>query len=392
MVETRIAGFYRWPLERRRAHLATILGRDLSSLTALDPETMSLALADTLVENVVGVLGIPVGLGLNLTVNGEDVLVPMAIEEPSVIAAFSHAAKLARATGGFTAEADASLMIGQIQLCPKNDAEADRAIAALELNKEAILAAGSQAALAISARGGGIRGVELRKLIDPEGGAPMIVVHVLVDVLDAMGANIVNHIAEAVAPKLCELSGLEANLRILSNLCANRLARARVRYALEPIGGLEVGRRIAEADRFARLDPFRAATHNKGLMNGIDAVALATGNDWRAIEAGAHAWAARDGQYRGLTRWVVEGEELLGSIELPLAVGTVGGTTRSHPTIALLRELLGVSSARALAGVLAAVGLAQNFAALRALATEGIQRGHMELHNRRTLPPAPPCP
>lgn len=391
MVETRIAGFYRWSLEKRRAHLATILGRDLSSLSALDPETTSLALADTLVENVVGVLGVPVGLGLNLQVNGEDVLIPMAIEEPSVVAAFSHAAKLARSTGGFHADADASLMIGQIQLCPKDDAEADRALAALAEHQEALLAAAAQSAFAMAARGGGVRGLELRKLVDPDG-PPMIVVHVLVDVLDAMGANIVNHIAEAIAPRIAEVSGVEVNLRILSNLCANRLARARVRYGLEEIGGREVGRRIAEADRFARLDPYRAATHNKGLMNGIDAVALATGNDWRAIEAGAHAWAARDGQYRGLTRWVVEGDFLVGSIELPLAVGTVGGTTRIHPTIALLRELLGVTSARALAGVLAAVGLAQNFAALRALATEGIQRGHMALHNRRTATVLLPCP
>jgi hydroxymethylglutaryl-CoA reductase len=211
----------------------------------------------------------------------------------------------------------------------------------------------------------------------------MIVVHVLIDVLDAMGANTVNQVVEEVAPKVAEVSGLDVNLRILSNLCAHRLARARVSYGFDVLGGVEVAERIAEADRFARLDPYRAATHNKGLLNGIDAVALATGNDWRAIEAGAHAWAARDGQYRGLTRWVVEGGMLRGSVELPLAVGTVGGTTRSHPTVALLRSMIGVHGARELAAIFAAVGLAQNFAALRALATEGIQRGHMELHNRR---------
>jgi hydroxymethylglutaryl-CoA reductase len=383
MVETRIAGFYRWPLERRRAHLAKILGREVSELAPLDPETLSTELADTLIENVIGVLGMPVGLGLNLTVNGSDVLVPMAIEEPSVIAAFSHAAKLARATGGFTAEADASVMIGQIQLSARDEAEAERARGALEHERAAILAAASEAASAMRARGGGARGLEIRKLSDPEGGPPIIVVHVLIDVLDAMGANTVNQVVEEVAPKIAEVSGLEVNLRILSNLCAQRLARARVNYSYEAIGGVEVAERIAEADRFARLDPYRAATHNKGLLNGIDAVALATGNDWRAIEAGAHAWAARDGQYRGLTRWVVEGGALRGSVELPLAVGTVGGTTRSHPTVALLRSMIGVRSARELAAIFAAVGLAQNFAALRALATEGIQRGHMELHNRR---------
>lgn len=383
MVETRIAGFYRWPLDRRRTHLAAMLGREVGALAALDPETLSVELADTLIENVVGVLGMPVGLGLNLMVNGTDVLVPMAIEEPSVIAAFSHAAKIARSCGGFFAEGDPSVMIGQIQLCAKSEAEADRAQAALELARPALLAAAADAASAMRARGGGARGIEIRKLVDPDGGAPMIVVHVLIDVLDAMGANTVNQVAELLAPKVAEISGLSVNLRILSNLCSHRLARARVSLSFAAVGGEEVACRIAEADRFARLDPYRAATHNKGLLNGIDAVAVATGNDWRAIEAGAHAWAARDGQYRGLTRWVIEGEALSGSVELPLAVGTVGGTTRSHPAVALLRSMIGTESARELAAIFAAVGLAQNFAALRALATEGIQRGHMELHNRR---------
>lgn len=382
MVESRLAGFYRWPMERRRAHLEALLGHPIA---ALDPEALPLALADKLIENVIGVLGLPVGLGLNLRVNGEDVLVPMAIEEPSVVAAFSHAAKLARQGGGFFAEADPSLMIGQIQLLAPSEPEAARALVALEAGRGEIEAAARLAAQAIEARGGGLRGIELRRLEDPEGGPPMVVVHLVVDVLDAMGANIVNHVAEATAPAVAAISGLPVGLRILSNLAAHRLARARTSIPFEVIGGEAVATRIAEADRFARIDPFRAATHNKGLLNGIDAVAIATGNDWRSIEAGAHAWAARSGRYSGLTRWVIDpaARALAGSVELPLAVGTVGGVTRSHPTIALLRELMGITEARRLAAVLAAVGLAQNLAALRALATEGIQRGHMELHARQ---------
>lgn len=383
MVESRIAGFYRWPLDERRRHLAELLGRDASTLSALDPEALSLELADKLIENVVGVIGLPIGLGLNLRVNGEDVLVPMAIEEPSVVAAFSHAAKIARVGGGFTAEADPSLMIGQIQLCPSCGEDADRALTVLEGEREALARAARSASAAMEARGGGLRRIEYRRLEDPEGGPPLVVIHLVIDVLDAMGANIVNHIVESVAPTVSRVTGLEVCLRILSNLAAHRLARARVSIPWDAIGGESVARRIAEADRFARIDPYRAATHNKGLLNGIDAVAIATGNDWRSIEAGAHAWAARDGRYRGLTRWVAEGGELRGSLELPLAVGTVGGATRIHPTIALLREVMGVRDARALAGVFASVGLAQNLGALRALATEGIQRGHMELHARQ---------
>jgi hydroxymethylglutaryl-CoA reductase len=382
-MESRLPGFYRWPIERRRAHLVQLLGHGASSFTALDPGALSLALADKLIENVIGVLGLPVGLGLNLKVNGEDFLVPMAIEEPSVVAAFSHAAKIARHGGGFIAEADPSLMIGQIQLCPDSHAEAEHVLMRLEGDRDAIAKAVRGAIPQMESRGGGLRRIEYRKLDDPEGGPPMVVIHLVIDVLDAMGANTVNHAAESAAPEVARISGLEPNLRILSNLAAHRLARASVSIPLEDIGGEKVGRRIAEADRLARIDPYRAATHNKGLLNGIDAVAIATGNDWRSIEAGAHAWAARSGRYSGLTRWVVEGARLEGSIELPLAVGTVGGSTRGHPTIALLRDILCVQDARHLACVLASVGLAQNFAALRALATEGIQRGHMELHARQ---------
>ncbi|MEQ9496355.1 MAG: hydroxymethylglutaryl-CoA reductase, degradative [Deltaproteobacteria bacterium] len=383
MTDSRLPGFYKWPVEKRRSVLAELLGRPVDDFGALDPDALALALADKLIENVVGVLSLPLGIGLNLKVNGADYLVPMAVEEPSVVAAFSNAAKMARAGGGFTATCDPSHMIGQLQLCPPDDTTARSAEEALRAGIDRVEAAAADASRPMAARGGGLVRTEIRRLTDPDGGPPMVILHVVIDVVDAMGANVVNHVCESTAPVVTELTGLPVNLRILSNLAAHRLARAQTRIPVEAVGGREVAERIAEADRFARLDPFRAATHNKGLLNGIDAVAIATGNDWRSIEAGAHAWAARDGQYRGLTRWTLEGEHLAGSIELPLAVGTVGGITRSHPSIQLLRELMGVSSARTLSGIFASVGLAQNLAALRALAAEGIQRGHMALHARQ---------
>lgn len=393
MVESRIAGFYRWPLERRRQHLATLLGRDVAGLGPLDPDGLPIALADKLIENVVGVLGIPIGLGLNLRVNGADVLIPMAVEEPSVVAAFSHAAKLARESGGFLAEADPSHMIGQLQLCPGSSAEADRALARLAAEEDAIARVARLASEKMEARGGGLRRIELRRIDDPEGGAPMVVVHLVLDVLDAMGANLVNHVAEAVAPTVARVSGLDVHLRILSNLAIHRLARAKVTIPFATLGGgaldgRDVAARIAEADRFARIDPFRAATHNKGILNGIDAVALATGNDWRAIEAGAHGFAALAGGYRPLATWRRTATGLCGAIELPLALGLVGGGTQA-PGVRAALELVAVTSTQELAIVLAAVGLASNLAALRALASEGIQRGHMRLHARRLAGVAP---
>ena len=380
MVESRIPGFYGWPLEERRRVLRELTGVDT---TALDPGALSLELADKLIENVVGVLGFPVGLGLNFRLNNVDYLVPLAVEEPSVVAAFSHASKLVRLGGGFEADADPSIMIGQLQLSPVSAQVADDALQRLANRKEDIDHAGLTAASTMEKRGGGYRGHELRKVNDPSGAAPMVVVHVLVDVVDAMGANLVNHVAEALAPVIEDISGVPVGLRILSNYCDRRLARASGRIPVEALGGLDIAKRIAEADRFARIDPYRAATHNKGFMNGVDAVALATGNDWRAIEAGCHAHAARDGRYQSLTRWQVEGSFLVGHTEVPMAVGTVGGITRSHPTIAINRQILGIQSARQLAGVFAAAGLAQNLAAIKALATEGIQRGHMSLHARQ---------
>lgn len=382
-MESRISGFYRWPVAQRRDALASLMGRSGSELAALDPGGLPLAQADHLIENVVGVLGLPVGLGLNLVVNGQDVLVPMAVEEPSVVAAFSNAARMARKGGGFVADADPPHMIGQIQLLPPDLSAAEAAAAVVHAHAAELGALAAEATQSLAARGGGFQGFEVRTLMDPEGGAPILVVHLWVHVCEAMGANAVNSACERVAPRLAEWTGLPVGLRILSNLTDRRKARATARIPVEAVGGRVVAQRIAEADRFARIDPYRAATHNKGIMNGIDAVALATGNDWRAIEAGVHAYAARDGTYRGLTRWRVEQDHLHGQIELPMALGTVGGITASHPTVKLLREVIGAPDARTLAGIFAAVGLAQNLAALRALCDEGIQQGHMGLHARQ---------
>jgi hydroxymethylglutaryl-CoA reductase len=307
----------------------------------------------------------------------------MAVEETSVVAAFSNAAKIARAGGGFTAEADPPHMIGQVQLSPDTAEEADRIVARLAAGQEEIGTVAREACASMESRGGGLIRIETRRLEDDEGGPPIVVLHLVVDVVDAMGANAVNTIAELVAPTVERVAGRGVHLRILSNLAVHRLARAACSIPVDALGGLEIAERIADADRFSRIDPYRAATHNKGILNGIDAVAVATGNDWRAIEAAAHAYAARDGRYRGLTRWRIAGDRLDGSIELPMPVGIVGGVTKSHPTIALLSSLIGVESARMLAAILAAVGLAQNLAALRALSAEGIQHGHMMLHARQ---------
>ena len=381
MVDSRIPGFYGWPLEERRRVLSTLTGLD--DLSALDPGALDLALADKLIENVLGVLGVPLGLGLNFRMNGADYLVPMAVEEPSVVAAFSHASKLVRLGGGFEADADPAHMVGQLQISLPDEHAVEPLLQKLDRHAPEIDAAARAAAAPMDKRGGGYQTHEVRRLTDPDGGPPIVVVHLIVDVVDAMGANLVNHVAETTAPVVERLGGHRVGLRILSNLCDRRLARAVARVPVKVLGGRQVADRVAEADRFARIDPYRATTHNKGFMNGVDAVAIATGNDWRAIEAGCHAYAARDGTYRSLTRWTVEGAELVGRTEVPMAVGTVGGITRSHPTIALARTLLGIRDARTLAGLFAAVGLGQNLAAIKALSTEGIQRGHMTLHARQ---------
>jgi hydroxymethylglutaryl-CoA reductase len=385
---SRLSGFYEQTLSER---LATVAGwadlndQAMSTLRA----GLSVEQADRMVENALGLFALPLGLGVNFLVNGRNYLVPMAVEEPSVIAAVSNAARLARAGGGFEAGGSEPVMIGQVQLLDVPDpARAE----------QAVLDAGPELAALIDPlhpsilqAGGGFRGVVVRHLPDTPVG-PMTIVHLLLDCRDAMGANAVNTAAEAAAPLLETLTGGRAKLRILSNLSDRRLAWATCQipvgvFANADLEGIEVARGIAEANAFAWADPYRAATHNKGIMNGIDPVAIATGNDWRALEAGAHAYAARDGQYRALTDWRVVTDDdsesaLFGRIELPLAVGIVGGATKVHPTAQVVLKILGVASARELAELMAAVGLAQNLSALRALAAEGIQRGHMALHAR----------
>ena len=360
-------------------------GFDQGTLAALgETPALPIALADGMIENVTGTFELPLGIVTNFVVNGRDYLVPMAVEEPSVVAAASFMAKLAREGGGFEAETTAPVMRGQIQLLHVPDLQtAEQALHDAEAD---IIAAANACDATLVALGGGCQGIEVHPFPETAVG-PMLVLHLLVDVRDAMGANAVNTMAETVAPMVAQLSGGEARLRILSNLADRRLATARVRLSFETLttkdfSGERVAQGIIEAFAFADVDPYRAATHNKGIMNGIDPVVLATGNDWRAIEAGAHAYAARDGRYRSLTTWSLDGGALLGEIRLPMAVGLVGGATKTHPAAQAALKLMNVESASELGGIIAAVGLAQNMAALRALSTEGIQRGHMALHAR----------
>ncbi len=378
---SRLPGFHRLSREGRLKLLAETIGLNESERALLAcAEPLDLATADTMIENAVGVFGLPLGIAANFQVNGRDYLVPMVTEEPSVVAAASNAARLIRTGGGFTAEADEPLMIGQLQVIDVPDVKS--AVSRLRAESPRLLEMARTLQPRMVARGGGAREIEVDVLEDGT-----ICVHVIADVGDAMGANAINTLMEGLAPEVTAITGGEVNLKILSNLTDRRLARAR---AAIPVAALEtdemsgevVARRIASASSFAELSPHRAATHNKGVMNGIDSVAIATGNDWRAIEAGAHAFAARTGHYGPIAVWKLEGDVLTGFIEVPLAVGTVGDRLRLNPRAQLALRVLGIESARELSCVMAAVGLGQNFAALRALATEGIQRGHMELHGR----------
>ena len=370
---SRIAGFYQRSIPDRRAEMS----RDLSSESAqqLARGGLEMSLADSMSENVISTHGLPLSVGLNVRVNERDYRVPMAIEEPSVVAAASNAAKLIRLGGGFHGEADPAVMTAQIQFDDVAD-PADAAKRVAERSDE-ILAIANDSSPRMVQRGGGAVDLSTRIIED------LFIVHVYVDVGDAMGANLVDTVAEAVAPTLHDIVGGSIGLRILSNVPLRRLARASARVSASALGSEAVAAGIARASRFAQLDPLRAATHNKGIMNGIDAVCLALGQDWRAVEAGAHAFAALDGNYGPLATWKLEGDELVGRIELPLALGTVGGSTRVHPGVRAAFELIAVESARELAVVVAAVGLASNLAALKALAGEGIQRGHMRLHRRK---------
>ena len=382
---SRISGFHKLaPHDRQRfvAEWAALSPEQIASLEG----GLTLDAADKMVENAIGTFSLPLGIATYFTVNGRDVLVPMVIEEPSVVAGASYAARMVREGGGFHAETSESLMIGQIQVLDLDDL-ADAAARVLAEKQRLIGLANSLDPVMVSLHGGA-RDLETRELFDGPLG-PMLVVHLIYDCRDAMGANMVNTACEALAPIIEGITGGRVNLRILSNLADRRLARARCVVPASSLGtgefpGALVAERIAEAYSLAAIDPYRAATHNKGIMNGIDAVVIATGNDWRAVEAGAHAYAARDGRYRSLSRWAVNAEgDLAGYLELPLAVGTVGGATRVHPAARTALQILGVTGARELAEIIASAGLAQNLAALRALATEGIQRGHMSLHARQ---------
>lgn len=384
-LSSRLGGFFKKSVDQRRQAVADLTGIDAGGFSAVDPGHFGLESADHMIENVVGALTLPLGVATNFQINGRDFLVPMAVEEASVVAAASNAAKMVRAGGGFEAHSDPDWMIAQVQLVgegdPQSTAESVRGI------RDELLAMADESHPRLVARGGGARDIEVRVLHDD-----MVVVHVLVDCQDAMGANLVNTVAEAVAPRLEQLTGWKACLRILSNLSDRRASHVSCRVPPRALGGKnwkgeEVVDLVVSASRFAELDPYRATTHNKGIMNGVDAVVLATGNDWRAIEAGAHAYAAREGRYRPLAVWRKSNTPqyegwLEGKMSLPTAVGVVGGATRTHPAARLSMEILGKPNAQTLGQIIAAAGLASNLAALRALATEGIQRGHMSLHAR----------
>jgi hydroxymethylglutaryl-CoA reductase len=375
-----ISGFYKLnPKER----LALVKGfADLSDEEcALLQNTGSLPLdmADRMIENVVGAFPLPLGIGVNFLINGIDYLIPMAIEEPSVVAAASFAAKMVREGGGFRTSSTAPVMIGQVQVVDL--ADPDTAKQRVLASKAAVLQKANEQDPVLASVGGGAKDLDAKIIQTTEG--PMLIVELHVDCRDAMGANAVNTMAEAVAPLIEQITGGRVYLRIISNLATKRLARAQCTIPPDAVGGPEIVDGIVNASAFAAADPYRAATHNKGAMNGIIAVVLATGNDHRAIEAGAHAYAALKGQYTSLSKWEkTENGDLKGFIELPMAVGLIGGAVRTHPIAKIAVKILGVKSANEFAEVLAAVGLAQNLAALRALAHEGIQRGHMSLHAR----------
>ncbi len=377
-MNSRIPGFYKLSVEERLKKVAEFSNLSEEDAKILLEKGLSLEVADRMIENVVGTFELPLGIATNFLIDGKDYLIPMAIEEPSVVAAASNAAKMARESGGFTTDYTGSKMIGQIQVTKLSDPVAAK-FEVLKHRDEIIERANECDPMLVNL-GGGCRDVEAR-VIDTIAGK-MLIVHLVVDVLDAMGANAVNTMCESVAPFIERITGGKVYLRIISNLAAYRLARAKAVFDKDVIGGEEVVEGIMLAYAFAAADPFRCATHNKGIMNGISALMIATGNDFRAIEAGAHSYAAIGG-YKPLTTYEVDKKgNLVGTIEVPMAVGTIGGATKVNPIARVCLKILGVNTAEELARVAAALGLAQNFAALRALATEGIQRGHMELHAR----------
>jgi hydroxymethylglutaryl-CoA reductase len=385
------SGFYKHTPDERLATLASV-----ADLTAQEQATirgeagLDLTTADHMIENLVGLYGLPLGIATNFLVNGRDVLVPMVVEEPSVVAGASLAAKLARAGGGFVTSSTAAEMIGQVQVLDVPNLRAARFN--ILARKDELLQLADRSDPVLVGLNGGARDLEVR-LIEQSAAGAMLVVHLILNVRDAMGANAVNTACEALAPLIEEITGGQVVLRILTNLADRRLARAQCAVPAQALSyesdgraydGRQVVSRIVEGYALAVADPYRAATHNKGIMNGIDAVVMATGNDWRAVEAGAHAYAARSGCYTSLSQWEkTRAGDLIGTLEMPMAVGVVGGTARTHPLPAVILKILGAQTARQLGELIVAVGLAQNLAALRALATEGIQRGHMRLHARQ---------
>ncbi len=385
---SRIAGFYQLSPHQRLQEVKSFDGLNEMDLTMLrgGNGVLSVERADKMIENVIGTFELPLGVATNFRINGHDKLIPMAVEEPSIVAGASFAAKLVRDAGGFITSSTRSLMIGQVQLV--NIADANQACAAILAHRDEILALANAQSTALVRLGGGAEEIEVHHFpTSPTG--PMLVVHLVVDCLDAMGANAINSMAEAVAPMLERLTGGRAYLRILSNLTDRRLAKAvavitPAAIARPDMSGEEVIEGMLHAYAFAAVDPYRATTHNKGILNGIDPVLIATGQDWRAIEAGAHAYAARSGRYTSLSTWYRDEQgNLVGELEMPLAVGIVGGATKVHPAAQAALKLLGVQSARELAEICVCAGLASNIAAMRALATEGIQQGHMALHARQ---------
>lgn len=389
MKTSRLPGFYKLTMQERIEKLAEIYELTVDEVEALRSQgALALAQADKMIENAVGIYSLPIGLGLNFLINGKDYLVPMAIEEPSVVASASHIAKIVRDAGGFTAESTDRLMIGQIQVIGCSDWE-EAAASLLEAESEIVDLANAVHPAMVD-RGGGCKGIEVRFLNDePESAySRMLILHLLVDTCDAMGANTINTMCEALAPRIEALTGGKVYLRILSNYTDQCMARARCAIppallATGDFSGEEVRDGVVAAFEFADSDVYRAVTHNKGVMNGVDAVVMATGNDWRAIEAAAHAHAARTGRYRSMTTWSVDAEgRLVGELELPMPVGTVGGSIGLHPMAQIAQKFLRVHSADELAQVIVATGLAQNLGALKALVTHGIQKGHMALHAR----------
>ena len=375
-----LSGFYKLTVADRVKAIKDFAGLSEEEAALLQkPGPLGFDVANRMVENVIGVMPVPMGVAMNFIINGREVIVPMAIEEPSVIAAASNAAKMTRVKGGFQATTTDPVMIGQIQVVGVQDAYRAR-FEILAQKMELLKHANAQDPVLVSL-GGGARDLEVR-IIDTFQGK-MIIAELLVDCRDAMGANAVNTMTEAIAPLIEKISGGRVYLRIISNLAVKRLARAKATFPKEALGGEDVVNGIVNAYAFAAADPYRCATHNKGIMNGVTAVVLATGNDTRAIEAGAHAYAARSGHYTSLTTWEKDANgDLVGTLEMPMAVGIVGGATASNPIAKIAVKILGIKTARDLAEVIVSVGLAQNLAALRALASEGIQRGHMGLHAR----------